>query len=112
MSLSCRRDLLNGATSAEAGSVMSIAIINRDNHGANIKAPARGTPAAAADVLGHIGSLETRLARNAAEIDAAQAVRYRVFVEEMKAQLPADAMRRRRDVDRWDAICEHLLVLD
>ncbi|MGO4438669.1 GNAT family N-acetyltransferase [Rhizobium sp. RAF56] len=91
---------------------MSIEIMNREDHGANIKTPSRGAPAASVDVLGRIGNLETRLARNAAEIDAAQAVRYRVFVEEMNAQLPADAMRRRRDVDHFDAICDHLLVLD
>ena len=64
------------------------------------------------DVLGRIGTLETRLARTASEIEAAQAVRYRVFVEEMQAKLPAEAMRLRRDIDRWDAICDHLLVLD
>jgi putative hemolysin len=39
-------------------------------------------------------------------------VRYRVFVEEMQATLPPEAMRRRRDVDAYDAICDHLLVLD
>ncbi len=65
-----------------------------------------------ADVFGRIGSLETRLARNEREIDAAQQVRFRVFVEEMGARLPADAMRRRRDVDAFDAVCDHLLVLD
>jgi len=91
---------------------MSVDIMNREDHGANVKAPVRGAPAGKGDVFGRIGNLETRLARNSAEIDAAQAVRYRVFVEEMKAKLPADAMRRRRDVDRWDAICDHLLVLD
>ena len=64
------------------------------------------------DVLGRIGNLETRLARSASEIDAAQHVRYRVFVEEMKAQLPAEAMRRERDFDAYDAFCDHLLVLD
>ncbi|MGO7675633.1 GNAT family N-acetyltransferase, partial [Rhizobium ruizarguesonis] len=37
---------------------------------------------------------------------------YRVFVDEMKAQLPLDAMRRQRDVDDYDAVCDHLLVLD
>ena len=63
-------------------------------------------------VLGRIGSLETRIARTPGEIDAAQAVRYRVFVEEMQAQLPAEAMRRKRDFDKWDDICDHLLVLD
>lgn len=63
-------------------------------------------------VLGRIGTLETRIARNASEIEAAQAIRYRVFVEEMHAQVPPEAMRLRRDIDAWDAICDHLLVLD
>lgn len=65
-----------------------------------------------ADVFGRIGSLETRLARNEREIDAAQQVRFRVFVEEMGARLPADVMRRGRDIDAFDAVCDHLLVLD
>ncbi|MEH3090617.1 MAG: GNAT family N-acetyltransferase [Agrobacterium cavarae] len=65
-----------------------------------------------ADVFGRIGSLKTRLARNEREIDAAQQVRFRVFVEEMGARLPADAMRRGRDIDAFDAVCDHLLVLD
>jgi len=64
------------------------------------------------EVLGRIGSLETRLAVTNSEIDAAQAVRYRVFVEEMNAQIAPDAMRRRRDIDAWDMVCDHLLVLD
>ncbi|TZG38740.1 GNAT family N-acetyltransferase [Agrobacterium sp. B1(2019)] len=63
-------------------------------------------------LFGRIGTLETRLARNEREIDAAQSVRYRVFVEEMKARLPAEAMRRKRDIDAWDSVCDHLLVLD
>lgn len=66
----------------------------------------------ATEYFGRIGVLETRLARTEREIDAAQAVRYRVFVEEMHAQLPADLIRRKRDIDSWDAICDHLLVLD
>lgn len=64
------------------------------------------------DVFGRIGSLETRLARNEREIDAAQQVRFRVFVDEMGARLPAEAMRRGRDIDAFDAVCDHLLVLD
>lgn len=68
--------------------------------------------AAGTDVFGRIGSLETRLARSSREIDAAQAVRFRVFVEEMGAQLPAEAMRRQRDFDAFDDICDHLLVID
>lgn len=63
-------------------------------------------------VLGRIGTLETRIARTALEVDAAQAIRYRVFVEEMHAQVPPESARKRRDVDAWDAFCDHLLVLD
>lgn len=63
-------------------------------------------------LLGRIGNLETRIARNDREIDAAQAVRYRVFVEEMGAQIPPDSARRKRDIDAWDMVCDHLLVLD
>ncbi|MDP9839388.1 putative hemolysin [Neorhizobium huautlense] len=69
------------------------------------------TPAGA-DVFGRIGTLETRLARTSREVDAAQAVRFRVFVTEMGAQLPAEAMRRERDIDSFDDICDHLLVID
>lgn len=64
------------------------------------------------DVFGRIGSLETRLARNSREIDAAQSVRYRVFVEEMNAMLPPEAMQIKRDFDSYDDICDHLLVVD
>lgn len=74
--------------------------------------PATATERPASDVLGRIGNLETRLARSVSEIDAAQAVRYRVFVEEMNAQLSHDAVRRKRDIDAWDMVCDHLLVLD
>lgn len=63
-------------------------------------------------VLGRIGSLETRLARNDHEIDSAQRVRYQVFVEEMKARLSRECMARKRDFDSHDLICDHLLVLD
>jgi len=62
--------------------------------------------------LGRIGSLEVRLARNEAEITAAQEVRYRVFHEELGALAPAAGVRDRRDADRFDEVCDHLLVLD
>jgi putative hemolysin len=64
------------------------------------------------DVLGRIGTLVTRLARNDREVEAAQAMRYRIFVEEMSATLPAQAMAARRDFDAYDPICDHLLVID
>jgi L-ornithine Nalpha-acyltransferase len=57
-------------------------------------------------------SLQVRLARDAAEIDAAQALRYRVFYDEMGAQPTPEIAARRRDFDRFDADCDHLLVID
>ena len=63
-------------------------------------------------ILGRIGSLEVRLAVTRSEVEAAQALRYRVFVEEMGARLPEDAMLLKRDFDSVDRYCDHLLVLD
>ncbi|WP_377291322.1 GNAT family N-acetyltransferase [Rhizobium sp. SG2393] len=64
------------------------------------------------DVFGRIGNLETRLARTSAEVEAALALRYKVFVEEMKAEVSAECHRRRKETDAFDAICDHLLVID
>ncbi|OCW57256.1 GNAT family N-acetyltransferase [Hoeflea olei] len=63
-------------------------------------------------VLGRIGSLEVRLAATLSEVEAAQALRYRVFVEEMGARLPPEAMLQKRDYDTVDRYCDHLVVLD
>lgn len=63
-------------------------------------------------ILGKIGSLETRLATSIDEIIAAQKIRYRVFVEEMGALIPLDAMTSKRDFDLYDDQCDHLLVID
>ncbi len=89
---------------------MTLELLNRNLTSEKTQSPAPAP--ASGDTFGRIGTLETRLARNDREIDAAQAVRYRVFVEEMGATLNSDAMRRRRDVDSYDAICDHLLVID
>lgn len=62
--------------------------------------------------LGRIGSLEVRLARSAAEIAAAQRIRYRVFFEELGARGGLASASERRDADRFDDICDHLLVID
>jgi len=69
---------------------------------------------AAADPLsyGRRGQLEVRLARSASEIDAAQAIRYRVFYEEMSAKADETTLASKRDADRFDDICDHLLVID
>ena len=58
------------------------------------------------------GALEVRLAEAPGEIDAAQALRYRVFYDEMGARPTADMARIQRDFDDFDAICDHLLVID
>lgn len=62
--------------------------------------------------LGRIGSLEVRLARSAAEVRAAQALRYRIFYGEMQATADPRTFLRRRDADAFDRYCDHLLVLD
>jgi putative hemolysin len=71
--------------------------------------PAR-LPVRAVDLrAGHLG---VRLAESSSEIDAAQSLRYRIFYEEMGAR-PDDRMARlRRDVDDFDQVCDHLLVID
>ncbi len=61
---------------------------------------------------GRGGQLELRFAATPEEIDAAQALRYRVFFEEMGATASAEARRSRRDRDRFDSYCDHLLVID
>jgi putative hemolysin len=58
------------------------------------------------------GNLVARLAVRDAEIDAAQALRYRVFYEEMHARPSDGARAARRDSDAFDAACDHLLVID
>jgi L-ornithine Nalpha-acyltransferase len=64
------------------------------------------------ETLGRLGSLEVKLARNAADVRRAQKLRYRVFYKEMSAIADAKTMLARRDVDAYDAICDHLLVVD
>ena len=58
------------------------------------------------------GALEARLAGSRDEVEAAQALRYRVFYEEMKATPSAQTAALRRDADDFDAVCDHLLVID
>ncbi len=58
------------------------------------------------------GSQVILLATSIDELDAAQALRYRVFYDEMGAKPDADMEAKRRDFDRFDRICDHLLVID
>jgi len=62
--------------------------------------------------LGRMGSLEVRLAQTAAEVRQAQKLRYRVFYQEGSAIPNSTRLFARRDVDAYDAICDHILVLD
>jgi putative hemolysin len=69
-------------------------------------------PETDANILGRIGSLEVRLASTPNEIRRAQRLRFRVFYGEMSAKPDAAMRLARRDVDAFDWVCDHLLVLD
>ncbi len=58
------------------------------------------------------GNLGVRLAISADEIDAVQALRYRVFYEEMGARADAATTSTQRDCDIYDTVADHLLVVD
>ncbi len=63
-------------------------------------------------VLAVSGALEVRLAETELEIEQAQRLRYSVFYEEMSAT-PSPQMRESgRDFDKFDDVCDHLLVVD
>ena len=78
----------------------------RDGRGATF--PARRSD----KVYGKIGTLEVRLTRRRRDIRLAQRLRYQVFYEEMSAVPSLRAELRRRDEDPYDAVCDHLLVVD
>jgi len=63
-------------------------------------------------VLAVSGALEVRLAETEHEVEQAQRLRFKVFYEEMSA-IPSPQMREsRRDFDKFDDVCDHLLVVD
>ena len=63
-------------------------------------------------VLGRIGSLEVRLITTKAELKTAQKLRYSVFYEEMSARAEGARKARKLDQDKFDKICDHLIVVD
>jgi len=63
-------------------------------------------------VYGRVGDLEVRMASSLKDIRLAQRMRYKVFYKEMSATPSLLAELRRRDEDPYDAICDHLLVVD
>jgi putative hemolysin len=56
--------------------------------------------------------LSVSLARNASEVAEAQRLRYKVFVDEMGAQITSGGSKKTSglDIDGFDAYCDHLLV--
>ncbi len=57
-------------------------------------------------------ALHLRLAETEAEVAAAQALRYRVFYEEMSAKATAEMAAAKRDFDAFDEHCDHMVVFD
>ncbi|MET0575518.1 MAG: GNAT family N-acetyltransferase [Mesorhizobium sp.] len=94
---------------------MQTVLQERDDYPAANKSPRlarRFDAVMTGGTLGRIGSLEVRLARNDAEIAAVQEVRFRVFYEELGARRDALHSLEERDRDRFDTLCDHLLVVD
>jgi len=67
---------------------------------------------AEAPYICRVGQLDVRLATSAEEVAAAQALRYAIFYEEMGAQPSARHLATGRDIDDYDGVCDHLLVID
>ncbi|MEO1469522.1 MAG: GNAT family N-acetyltransferase, partial [Pseudomonadota bacterium] len=58
------------------------------------------------------GRFTVRLAASREEIEAAQRLRYRVFVEEMGADASPEDRALRLERDRFDPYFDHLLLID
>lgn len=56
--------------------------------------------------------IQVRLTENDAEIEASQALRYQVFYEEFGAKPSEEMLNEKRDMDEYDPITDHLIVLD
>jgi putative hemolysin len=63
-------------------------------------------------VLAVSGSLEVRLAETQHEVEQAQRLRYTVFYDERGAVPSAQMRALGRDFDKFDDVCDHLLVVD
>lgn len=62
--------------------------------------------------LGRLHTLEVRLARSARDVRRAQRLRYDVFYRERSAVGGQVLQFAGRDIDPFDAVCDHLLVID
>ncbi|MEK0086088.1 GNAT family N-acetyltransferase [Benzoatithermus flavus] len=63
-------------------------------------------------IMARANQLQLRLVRKGPEVAAAQRLRYRVFYEEMGAVAPPAVRASRSDEDRFDALADHLVVVD
>jgi len=58
------------------------------------------------------GNLEVFIASRREDIEAGQALRYRVWVEEVGAKVTPEMHALRREWDEFDEFCDHLLVIE
>jgi putative hemolysin len=63
-------------------------------------------------VIDMADKISVRLTNSPAEIEAAQRLRYTVFYEEYKAIADEKTAASRMDVDEYDAVTDHLVVID
>jgi putative hemolysin len=62
--------------------------------------------------LSRMGALEVRLATTKHELRKAQQLRFKVFFKQGGAIANAKAALTRRDADKFDRFCDHLIVID
>ncbi len=58
------------------------------------------------------GSLRLKFANSESEIIQSQRLRYKIFYEELRADADEQSRMQKRDIDPYDEISDHLLVLD
>jgi len=78
--------------------------------GITVTLPVRET--AEANCFGRTKTLEVRLAETAEDLHAAQTLRFEVFFQEMGAKAANNTCLGGRDADRFDDLCDHLIVTD
>ena len=78
--------------------------LSQDRTAVTVPDPAKPAPRDAA--------LSVRLARDAQDLRAAQALRYRVFIEEMGGTGPLVDHQARLERDAFDPVFDHLLLVD
>jgi len=97
-----------GSARVIVGSTANPSTLSRDPVAPLDRSKARTEPVV--DIVS--GPLQVRLAASAEDVDAVQALRYRIFYDSMGARPLPGMAQLRRDSDPFDAICDHLMVLD